>query len=127
MSVKRRQEALQMFGRPIEDETVLSATEGLSGRVRRSTRASAGISTVADDESSDFENNTADEDTDFLDDDDVLQRKKSSSKGKGKGKAKETYTAASTRQSGENPKVMLLSLKAGAQGLNLTVANNVFL
>lgn len=28
---------------------------------------------------------------------------------------------------GANPKVMLISLKAGALGLNLTVANNVYL
>jgi SWI/SNF-related matrix-associated actin-dependent regulator of chromatin subfamily A3 len=28
---------------------------------------------------------------------------------------------------GINPKVMLISLKAGALGLNLTVANNIYL
>ncbi|PVF99077.1 hypothetical protein CPB86DRAFT_784078 [Serendipita vermifera] len=46
-------------------------------------------------------------------------------KRKGKGKAN---TGRSTDySSGENPVVMLISLKSGALGLNCTVANNVFL
>ena len=80
------------------------------------------------------------DDDDFIDDDDddEAPRRKSRSK-KGKGKAKKqaristappstsTYLDGSAFGTEVNPKVMLLSLKAGALGLNLTVANNVFL
>jgi SWI/SNF-related matrix-associated actin-dependent regulator of chromatin subfamily A3 len=57
-------------------------------------------------------------------------------KGKGKGKAKGKSKAAArydfapagvAAMNGINPKVMLISLKAGALGLNLTVANNIYL
>jgi SWI/SNF-related matrix-associated actin-dependent regulator of chromatin subfamily A3 len=88
----------------------------------------------------------ADDDNSFLDDseDDSIWSKKGKGKctakakanGKGKGKAMaKARFATSTRTtfyessslSGRNPKVMLISLKAGALGLNLTVANNVYL
>jgi hypothetical protein len=55
---------------------------------------------------------------------------------KGKGKAKGKSKAATrsdfapvgvAAMNGINPKVMLISLKAGALGLNLTVANNIYL
>jgi len=62
-------------------------------------------------------------------------------KGKGKGKAKGKSKAGTRSRvasagdtimnglssNGVNPKVMLISLKAGALGLNLTVANNIYL
>ena len=64
-------------------------------------------------------------------------RSKAKAKGKGKGKAKARVVLDSDEEaeaeerefvtSGSNPKVMLISLKAGALGLNLTVANNVYL
>jgi SWI/SNF-related matrix-associated actin-dependent regulator of chromatin subfamily A3 len=44
---------------------------------------------------------------------------------KGKGKAKDVRSVSPDEDG--NPRVMLLSLKAGALGLNLTVANNVYL
>ena len=47
--------------------------------------------------------------------------------GKGKGKATSRASAYSSMSGGRNPPVMLISLKAGALGLNLTVANNVYL
>lgn len=60
-----------------------------------------------------------DNDSDFLDDedDDTVYSKKSKPKGKGKGKGKgkakaSSYTARPTFSAGENPKVMLISLKA---------------
>lgn len=46
-----------------------------------------------------------------------------SKKGKGKAKA----NAGESPSSKKNPAVMLISLKAGALGLNLTVASRVFL
>jgi SWI/SNF-related matrix-associated actin-dependent regulator of chromatin subfamily A3 len=95
-----------------------------------------------------------DEDDDFIDDDDDDSPFASKSKkGKGKTKAKSKGKGKAVRSkkatyaplpSGRNPKVMLISLKvrvyvsrkydygheriqAGALGLNLTVANNVYL
>ena len=80
------------------------------------------------------------DDDDFIDDEDdeeALRRKSKSEKGKGKAKKQarisvappstSTYLDGSAFGTEVNPKVMLLSLKAGALGLNLTVANNVFL
>ncbi|CAK5281753.1 unnamed protein product [Mycena citricolor] len=62
-------------------------------------------------------NQNAGSDSDFIDDDEDFFRP-----GR-KGKAK----AGPYPSSGVNPRVMLISLKAGALGLNLTVANNVYL
>ncbi|KAF7306156.1 hypothetical protein HMN09_00770900 [Mycena chlorophos] len=64
-----------------------------------------------------------DSDEDFIDDDDDDAPRRKKGKGKGKQRAK----ASAYSGSGGNPKVMLISLKAGALGLNLTVANHVFL
>ena len=78
------------------------------------------------------------DDDDFIDDeDDDLAPRRTQSKGKGKAKAKgkgrkSNGPVTAPRPSnpgfdGVNPRVMLISLKAGALGLNLTVANNVYL
>ncbi|PCH43964.1 hypothetical protein WOLCODRAFT_133049 [Wolfiporia cocos MD-104 SS10] len=87
-------------------------------------------------------------DSDFIDDEDVGDEPWKKGKGtaktkKGKGKAKAvtknkvrvsdeltevtSYLDGSAFGSEVNPRVMLVSLKAGALGLNLTVANNVYL
>ncbi|KAJ7346747.1 SNF2 family N-terminal domain-containing protein [Mycena albidolilacea] len=114
MSAKRRQEVIAQFSVPVADDDPAS-----TGRRRKSSEASG--------EDSDYLVEPAN-DSDFLDDDaddTVWSKKKGKAKGKGKQKAKaSSYTA---RSAGGNPKVMLISLKAGALGLNLTVANNVYL
>ena len=61
-----------------------------------------------------------------------VEGKKGKGKGKGKGKAKATKASTQVQTpvpqfDGVNPRVMLISLKAGALGLNLTFANNVYL
>lgn len=65
-----------------------------------------------------------DGDDEFVDDDDKP-------KGKGKKEAKAFddlyFTRSGSSSADVNAKVMLISLKAGALGLNLTVANNVYL
>jgi SWI/SNF-related matrix-associated actin-dependent regulator of chromatin subfamily A3 len=85
-------------------------------------------------------------DIDFDSDDDAdstrprSKKRKTKAKGKGKGKGKGKAITRSRITSvggsnmntppisnGVNPKVMLISLKAGALGLNLTVANNIYL
>jgi len=112
MSFKKRQEALERFGRPVVEETSQIASDDARPRRQRLARKVALDSTLYDD------------DSDFIDDGEYLEddvEKPSVKRNKGKGRAK-----ASANES-ENPRVMLLSLKAGAFGLNLTVANNVYL
>ncbi|KAF7376249.1 DNA repair protein rad5 [Mycena sanguinolenta] len=123
MSAKRRQEVIAQFSVPVvEDDTAPAATSRSRGR---SSDGSAG-------RRGDSDYMEVDDDSDFIDDEDDdtawSRNQKSKGKGKAKGKAKaSSYTAQSTTPAGENPKVMLISLKAGALGLNLTVANNVYL
>ncbi|KZV95946.1 hypothetical protein EXIGLDRAFT_747903 [Exidia glandulosa HHB12029] len=62
----------------------------------------------------------------FSDDSDDDFKGKGKAKAKGKGRAGRSLTEALSSADG-NPPVMLISLKAGALGLNLTVANNVYL
>jgi len=75
-------------------------------------------------------------DIDNEDDADGAPTRSKKGKGKAKGKSKGKGKAAARSQlgsledtvmNGVNPKVMLISLKAGALGLNLTVANNIYL
>ncbi|TFY66346.1 hypothetical protein EVG20_g4743 [Dentipellis fragilis] len=155
MSARRRQETLQRFSIPLDDAAVQPAstpapsqTQGRATRRRTATQASVDDVdiTVQDqgDADDDFVPGAIDaDDDDFLDDeddDDVWTKKGKGKKGKGKAKAKgksiakarfaastNTVTYQESLASGVNPKVMLISLKAGALGLNLTVANNVYL
>ena len=67
-------------------------------------------------------------------DDDSAPRQTQSKKGKAKAKGKKKASVSTSTSKfdgaqfdGVNPRVMLISLKAGALGLNLTVANNVYL
>ncbi|KAJ7497414.1 P-loop containing nucleoside triphosphate hydrolase protein [Mycena latifolia] len=127
MSAKRRQETIAQFSVPVVDGDDGGATRSIGRRSRG--RSSEGSVGRGQDEDFVME---PDNDSDFLDDDDddsvyAKKNKKAKGKGKGKGKGKlSSYTAWATSP-GENPKVMLISLKAGALGLNLTVANNVYL
>ncbi|VDB95911.1 unnamed protein product [Peniophora sp. CBMAI 1063] len=125
--------------RPSASQSASASTT--SSRLRR--RASSQKSLFGGDEEmagadddDDFVLGVEDEDDDdFIDDeDDDSAFASKSKKGKGKAKSKGKGKAARPRKatyahlpSGRNPKVMLISLKAGALGLNLTVANNVYL
>ncbi|KAJ7780541.1 SNF2 family N-terminal domain-containing protein [Mycena maculata] len=132
MSAKRRQETIAQFSIPIDadDETGLPAASGGRRSRGRSSEGSLGRGQDSDDFVMEI-----DGDSDFLDDEDddtIYSKKKSKGKGKAKAKTKpkgkaSSYTARPTLAPGENPAVMLISLKAGALGLNLTVANNVYL
>ncbi|KLO20367.1 hypothetical protein SCHPADRAFT_897662 [Schizopora paradoxa] len=138
MSAKRRQEVLQQFSTPLQKEDSQAAHPSApSQRTRRGSRKPAMI--LDDDDFNDndrddgeFQADNDESDDSFLDDeDDDLPWAKKKGKGKGKAKAKKTNLTADSsfgRSSlGANPKVLLISLKAGALGLNLTVANNVYL
>jgi SWI/SNF-related matrix-associated actin-dependent regulator of chromatin subfamily A3 len=139
MSAKKRQETLERFSIPLEDDLNCETASGMPSRSRRSSTqvSSHGDSfDIDDDGDADFTLNDV-SDGDFLDDDDdsAFSYKPRKGKGNSKGKAKAKSTARTSVRAafngssfaGENPKVMLISLKAGALGLNLTVANNVYL
>ncbi|KZT67187.1 hypothetical protein DAEQUDRAFT_407067 [Daedalea quercina L-15889] len=157
MSARRRQEAIARFSVPLDGSTSLSTitTEASvsqdtavlpSRRTRRSTANTyvEGDAAIGDDDQdADYKFIDDGDDDDFIvddDEDDDAPRKKSKGKGKkGKVKAKKQaristappsksiYLDGSAFGNEVNPKVMLISLKAGALGLNLTVANNVYL
>lgn len=126
-----------------QSTTRLSRRRGAGSSATLATEDSAGL----DDGDDDFVPDGGDDDDDdfIVSDDDTPWGKSKKSKGKGKKNAKPiakgkskakarfakedsfaTYESPSVA-SGANPKVMLISLKAGALGLNLTVANNVYL
>ncbi|KAF9565547.1 hypothetical protein CPC08DRAFT_815314 [Agrocybe pediades] len=135
MSAKRRQEAIARFSVPIEEETPV--VPDTSSKRPRKTSSNMSIELGApdvDDNDSDFvvDDNDKDDDDDYLVDSDDDKPSKKSKKNKGKGKASDVQRLLPLDDdlnlgSEANPRVMLLSLKAGALGLNLTVANNVFL
>ncbi|KAG0704509.1 SNF2 family N-terminal domain-containing protein [Suillus ampliporus] len=131
LSARRRQEALEQFSIPLEadnDLAVDAETPLPPRRGRTSTQTTlVGKDALLEDDDSSF---IVDDD----DDEDISTRAregKGKSKPKNKGKAKARYSPATrfdgSAVRGRIPRVMLISLKAGALGLNLTVANNVFL
>ncbi|KAL0578764.1 hypothetical protein V5O48_003262 [Marasmius crinis-equi] len=132
MSAKRRQEAIARFSVPLKvnsaparKTTPPPQTSG--GRTRRASakKIDAEAWGANDDDDDDFVMATSEADYSDFDDD--------SPKGKNsKGKGKQVYPGDDDLgdiafATNDNPAVMLLSLKAGAVGLNLTVANNVYL
>jgi SWI/SNF-related matrix-associated actin-dependent regulator of chromatin subfamily A3 len=153
MSAKRRQETLEAFCVPIGDverdtSNVQSISDVPTSEVpRRSTRPSRrGAATGVEYQQGDAISIDSDDDDNFTlemdaeSDDGVdgarLRTKKGKGKAKGKSKAKtrsrvasagDTTRNRSSISNGINPQVMLISLKAGALGLNLTVANNIYL
>ncbi|KAH9892824.1 SNF2 family N-terminal domain-containing protein [Cubamyces lactineus] len=109
---------------------------------RTRTRSSQSIildGVIDDDNDDDFvvdANAVSDDDYAYLDENVPPTRSQTRTKGKTKGRGKGKGRACepepepslgSLSSDGENPRVMLISLKAGALGLNLTVANNVYL
>lgn len=99
MSARKRQEAIAEFSVPLEEESFSSTLKAPNNRNK------AALGNHGDNDDSDFIVNDDDSD-DFIDEDDGPFSGK-------KGKQKATNKST-------NPRVMLLSLKAGALGLNLT-------
>jgi SWI/SNF-related matrix-associated actin-dependent regulator of chromatin subfamily A3 len=130
MSAKRRQETIDRFCVPLDDnQNVLSSVDVCPSPSLHSSNT-PGDTTDEDD----F--NTQTDDADFVEmGDDSISDCESifpvNWKDKGKSKFKQTRKGIKPKPDelfyGDNPKVLLLSLKAGALGLNLTVANNVYL
>ena len=126
MSARRRQEVLERFSIPLE----VKNTPPITKRSRRSVAKVIIDSDDYDPEDRDFVSEEQSDDDgslpDYSDNDSVCRTKKGKGKGKAKMKSKPkraTYFHAFSDC--EIPVVMLISLKAGALGLNLTVANNV--
>ena len=151
MSAKRRQETLEAFSVPIENEPrdtpnvqsipdIPTSEVQQTGRSKRSSRRRE--ASVGEYRQEDTIPTNGDGDDDFVlemdaesdDGADVARPRGKRSKGKGKANGK---SKAGTRSritvvnrpssNAVNPKIMLISLKAGALGLNLTVANNIYL
>ena len=96
MSAKRRRDAIDRFSVPLEREQSIS-----QGRNARNDRP-----TTRDDDSYDSDSMVIDDD----DDDFIGQLFGKKSKAKGKGKARDVRSGSADGD--ENPRVMLLSLKA---------------
>ncbi|TFK26482.1 hypothetical protein FA15DRAFT_667364 [Coprinopsis marcescibilis] len=116
MSAKRRQEAIAKFSIPITKRAPAPTppvAETSSGRPRRSTRSvsSSSVTMQLDADDSEDDYNPGNDDHVGMDDMDLPL----------------DYAGEPSLNDNANPKVMLISLKAGALGLNLTVANNVYL
>lgn len=151
LSAKRRQETLETFCVPLGEDApemanvqstpIASTSEGQqmrrSARTKRRGAASAGeyqeaAAMLIDDGDDDSFVPQVDFDSDDGADGPPTQNKDGKGKGKAKGKSKAAarydFTPVGVAAMNEiNPKVMLISLKAGALGLNLTVANNIYL
>ncbi|PIL34185.1 transcription factor [Ganoderma sinense ZZ0214-1] len=153
MSAKRRQETIACFSVPIESNNsapslsqatappLSQGTAPLSSQRSRRVQSTHSVvldGSIDDDGDGDFVfgDEQDDDDDDFIDDEDddlVPRRTQSKGKAKAKGKGRKSNGPVTASPSsnpgfdGVNPRVMLISLKAGALGLNLTVANNVYL
>ncbi|TBU43646.1 SNF2 family N-terminal domain-containing protein [Dichomitus squalens] len=156
MSAKRRQETIARFsvpikaasgGRSFSQASVPPPTDSQApASTQRSRRVRSSHSVLVEgpiDDGADgdyeLDDDEQDNDDDFISDDEdhLASRRTKSNKGKGEGKGEakgkkscgtiSEPTPSNPDSDGVNPRVMLISLKAGALGLNLTVANNVYL
>jgi SWI/SNF-related matrix-associated actin-dependent regulator of chromatin subfamily A3 len=114
MSAKRRQEAIARFSVPLEDigspETIECSASQRPSKMRNASVVEPTFSDGNDDWDDDDSDFVVRDDTeDALNDDGCLSSK--SKKNKGKGKAVQT-NSPKFGPSDENPRVMLLSLKA---------------
>lgn len=131
---------LEQFSIPLDPDESPAPGEPLPSTSRRQTRTQLspveGDEDATDGDGSDIVpgKDIGDDDDDDFDEDISTRIKKSKGKEKlrkGKFRAKAIPAVKQVFDGsvfyGKNPKVMLISLKAGALGLNLTVANHVFL
>lgn len=146
MSAKQREDTIARFSVPLksahEESPITSPCKDEvnldpSKHFKAAMAAGAGRFAVNFDFDSDVECalGTSDKDGDFTDEyTEDEPRAKTRAKGKGKSVPKARLSRKRVVEDndfmhagGTNPVVMLISLKAGALGLNLTAANNVFL
>ncbi|KAI0298566.1 SNF2 family N-terminal domain-containing protein [Russula brevipes] len=112
MSAKRRQETLETFCVPIEHNAQEIAIDPAKGK-----------GNVGEYQQDVISINSGD-------DEDFMPQMDNDSKAASRsypGSVEDSDVNTSPNRDGVNPKIMLISLKAGALGLNLTVANNIYL
>ncbi|PFH50907.1 hypothetical protein AMATHDRAFT_3537 [Amanita thiersii Skay4041] len=133
-SKKRRDEVLGRFTVPVEspgDAERAAERRDSSGRTRR--QGTQYTSTRKKQVENDGDESLTESDPEFIptnlvadltdDESDFSELREIRSRAKGKKKARD---ARGTTCTDGNPRILLLALKAGSLGLNLTVANNVF-
>ena len=99
MSAKKRRDAITAFNVPVEQEQIIS----------QRTNIRSGRPTTRTEDSYDSDSMVNDDDDDFIDHED---ERAFSKKSKRKGKGKANNARFSSADGDENPRVMLLSLKA---------------
>lgn len=126
MSARRRQEVLEKFSRPLEEPEHLASSQNDYETIRRP-RRSLRKQTIEDG----VDEDGVGTDVEFVFSDSGAESSENNWSKNGKGKDKERGAKSKLKgkydfsANQKNPVVMLISLKAGALGLNLTVANNV--
>lgn len=135
LSARQRQEVLERFSIPLDPIESPAPGKPLPSTRPRRNQTQTTLGCDEDDTNGNDSDFVAGNDSDDEFEENIMSRVKKSkakdrqTKGKGKARAiparKRVFDGSAF--DAENPKVMLISLKAGALGLNLTVANHVFL
>lgn len=122
MSAKRRQEAIARFSVPVAEELPIPEARTSGRRTRRAAASKVVENGGAEQDGDDSDFLMSDKDDGFNNDSDDDGEVQISKKSKGKGKQKARNSSPPLR-SEENPRVMLLSLKAVCCSISNKLSN----